>query len=337
MKPTPKPPSWPDRLLTWLIAPHLREEVLGDLHERFHRRAERLGETQARRRYWREVLAYVRPAFIKRKRSQYPQPTHTDMLQNYFKVAFRNLVKNRVYSFINIFGLASGMAVAMLIGLWVYDELSYDKHHKNYDRIAMLWQFVSFGPEKAPYDVLPIPLAGELRSKYPDFESVSLSVFRKVILASGDQKFAKTGSYVEPDFTGIFSLNLLAGSRFGADDVNAILLSQSVAETIFGSANPINKLVKLDNKQSAKVVGVYDDFPSNSAFKDVLFLAPWKLFVALDEGAKRDLNEWDSNSYQIYAQLKPGADFDAVSAKIKDIRVKRDNPPAINPNFSCIR
>ncbi|RRA99949.1 ABC transporter permease [Larkinella rosea] len=328
-----KPPRIPDKLLTWLIAPHLREEVLGDRHERFFRQAERLGETRARRRYWRDALAYVRPAFINRKSSAYPQPTNTDMIRNYFKVAFRNLVKNRVYSFINIFGLASGMAVAMLIGLWVYDELSYDKHNKNYDRIGMLWQFVSFGPEKSPYDVMPIPLAAELRNKYPDFESVSLSVFRKAILTTGDQKFAKTGSYVEPDYTGIFSLNMLAGSRFGSDDVNAVLLAKSVSEAIFGSADPINKLVKVDNKQSAKVVGVYEDFPSNSAFKDVFFLAPWKLFAAIDDGAKRDQNEWDSNSYQVYVQLKPGADFDAVSAKIKDIRMKRDNPPRYKPEF----
>ncbi|MGA0557901.1 ABC transporter permease [Larkinella sp. VNQ87] len=327
------PPRIPDRILTWLVAPHLREEVLGDRHERFFRQVEQVGEARARRRYWRDMLAYLRPTFIRRKPSEFPQPTNTDMLQNYFKVAFRNLVKNRVYSFINIFGLASGMSVAMLIGLWVYDELSYDKHNKNYDRIGMLWQFVSFEPEKSSYDVLPIPLAAELRNKYPDFESVSLSVFRKAILGSGDQTFARTGNYVEPDFADIFTINLLAGSRFGADDINAILLSKSVADAIFGSADPINKLLKLDNKQSARVVGVYEDFPSNSAFRDVLFLAPWKLFSAIDDGAKRDRNEWDSNSYQVYVQLKPGADFGAVSAKIKDIRMKRDNPPRYKPEF----
>jgi putative ABC transport system permease protein len=153
----PCPPRWLDRLLAWLLAPHLREEILGDLHERFQLRAQRLGEPKARRRYWWEVLAYLRPAFMKRKPSEYSKPTNTDMIQNYFKIAFRNLIKNRVYSFINIFGLATGMAVAMLIGLWIYDELSYNKQFKNHDRIAQLWQFVTFGPEKSSYAVLPIP------------------------------------------------------------------------------------------------------------------------------------------------------------------------------------
>ncbi|MFC5410143.1 ABC transporter permease [Larkinella bovis] len=328
-----KPPRFADRLLTWLVAPHLREEVLGDRHERFLRQVEQLGEARARRRYWRDLLAYVRPEFIRRRPSEFPEPIHTDMLRNYLKIAFRTLAKNRVYSFINIFGLASGMAVAMLIGLWVYDELSFDRHHKNYDRIGMLWQFVSFGSEKSSYDVMPIPLAAELRNKYPDFESVSLSVFREAVLTSDDQKFARTGHYVEPDFMRIFSLDLLKGSRFGPDDVNAILLSESVAEAIFGDENPLNQLVKLDNKQSVRVVGVYEDFPDNSTFKDAFFLAPWKLFAAIDDGAKRDRNEWDSNSYQVYVQLKPGAGFDAVSAKIKDVRMKRDNPPRYKPEF----
>ncbi|KAA9346672.1 ABC transporter permease [Larkinella humicola] len=330
----PCPPRWPDKLLTWLIAPHLHEEVLGDLHERFHRRAERLGGIKARRRYWREVLAYVRLSFIKRKPSAYSKPTNTDMISNYFKIAFRNLVKNPAYSFINIFGLATAMAVAMLIGLWMYDELSFDKQPKHYDRIAQLWQFVKFDAEKSSYAVLPIPLANELRSKYPDFESVSLAVSREAVLdATGNQKFTKIGKYVEPGFTKMMSLTMRTGTDAGLNDVNSILLSESTAAAFFGSANPVNQLVKLNNKRNLRVSGVYEDFPSNSTFSDVSFLAPWKLFVAIDAGAKDSQNKWDNNDYQIFAQLKPGADFEEVSAKIKDIRMKMDNPPGYKPEF----
>ncbi|MBC3785134.1 ABC transporter permease [Spirosoma utsteinense] len=254
------------------------------------------------------------------------------MVRNYLKIAFRNLVKNKVYSFINIFGLAAGMAVAMLIGLWIFDELAFDKHTKNYDRIAQLWQFVKFDVEKSSYDAVPIPLAEELRSNYPDFEAVSLSAQRSGILAAGEKKFVKTGNYVEPDFTKMLSLNMLAGSAAGLNDVNAILLSESVANALFDS-NPINKLLKLDNKQTMKVVGIYSDFPDNSTFKNVLFIAPWKLLLATNDDTRSQQDQWDSNSYQILAQLKPGADFGQVSAKIKDIRMKRDDPPAYKPEF----
>ncbi|MEO6288072.1 MAG: ABC transporter permease [Dyadobacter sp.] len=255
------------------------------------------------------------------------------MLRNYFKIAFRILLKNKGYSAINIGGLSVGMAVATLIGLWVYDELSFDKNHKNYDRVAQVRQFVKFDVEKAMYDVMPIPLAEELRSKYAEFESVSLSKGQSYILTSGEKKFSKTGSAVEPAFTDIMSVKMLAGTRAGLAEVNSILLSKSLAGAFFGNDNPINKLISIDNKQTVRVTGVYDDFPENSSFKEVYFLTPWRLLIAMDAGAKRSQDQWDENSYQIYAQLKSGADFGVVSGKIKDIRVNRADPPGYKPEF----
>lgn len=113
------------------------------------------------------------------------------MIRNYFKIAWRNLLKNISYSVINIGGLAVGMAVALLIGLWIYDELSFDRYHKNHGRIAQVMQHVSFDVEKATYDVTPIPLAEEIRSKYPDFKSVSLSKRQGFILSSGIKNWRK--------------------------------------------------------------------------------------------------------------------------------------------------
>ncbi|MVM32544.1 FtsX-like permease family protein [Spirosoma sp. HMF4905] len=327
-------PRFATRLLHLFCAPHRLDELESDLDELFQQRVKHLGLQKARWRYVKDVLSLMRPSLMKRQPTNaYPNPAITTMLRNYLTVAFRNLLKNRVYSFINIFGLASGMAVAMLIGLWMYDELSFDKHTKNYDRLAKLWQFVKFDVEKSSYDVMPIPLAQELRSKYPDFESVGLSVTRNVILASGDRKLLKLGNYVEPDFINMLSPDIVSGTRFGNNDINSILLSESLANAMFGTESPLNKLIKLDNKQTVNVAGVYKDFPANSTFNDVTFLVPWKFFEANTENAKRDRTDWDSNSYQIYVQLKPGADFAQVSAKIKDIRMKRDNPPGYKPEF----
>src|SRR5688572_27263212 len=101
------------------------------------------------------------------------------MLKSYFKIAWRNLKKGGLYSFINIGGLAIGMTVAMIIGLWVWDELSFDKYHKNYSRIGQLWQFVKFDEEKSSFNSLPIPLAEELRNKYPEFEAVSVTTYNR--------------------------------------------------------------------------------------------------------------------------------------------------------------
>ena len=303
-------PRWATRLLRWLLAPHRLDELEDDLDELFQQRVREVGLRKARWRYVKDMVSLMRPSLMKRQpTSEYPNPATTTMLRNYLKIAFRNLAKNRVYSFINIFGLATGMAVALLIGLWIYDELSYDRQSKNYDRIAQVWQFVKFDAEKSSYNVMPIPLAGEIRSNYPDFEAVSLSVQRNVVLASGDTKIAKTGDYVEPMFTKIFSLNILAGTDAGLTDVNSILLSESVAKAFFGSENPVNKLLKLGNKQDVKVVGVYEDFPQNSTFEDVSFLAPWKLFLATDNDVKQAQDQWDNNQLQSICPAQTGGRF----------------------------
>jgi len=329
-----QPPRWADRLLEWFCAPHLLEEVQGDLYERFEKNLRLFGLQIARKEYVLGVLGFIKPFALKRKTSVTSPLYIQIMISNYFKVAFRNLLKYKGYSFINIFGLATGMAVTMLIGLWVYDELSYNKHFKNYDRLGHLYQFVKFDTEKSTYNVMPIPLAEELRGKYPDFEAVSLSTNTlSLILASGEKKLLKSGNYVEPSFLDMLSVKMVSGNKNGLKDVNAILVSESLAKDLFGLENPLDKVIKINNKESVKVVGVYEDFPSNTSFKDVLFLAPWSLYEASSDYVRRIKDQWDENSYQIYAQLKSGADFGTVSAKIKDIRVNRDNPPAYRPEF----
>ena len=255
------------------------------------------------------------------------------MLKNYFKIALRNLQKNRVYSSINIVGLSVGMAVAMLIGLWIHDELSFNNYFKNYDRIAQVWQFVTFDIKKSTYGVVPIPLADELRTKYSDFESVSMSKNQALNLTFGEKKFFRSGSAVEPAFTEMMSLKMLSGNRSGLLDINSILLSESLAKAFFGEENALNKLIRIDNKVTVRVTGVYEDFPQNTAFKEISFLTPWNLLLSMDSYAKSALYQWDENSFQLYAQLKSTANFDQVSSKIKDIRMRRDDPPAYKPEF----
>lgn len=256
------------------------------------------------------------------------------MLKNYFKTAWRNLRKNRVYSFINIGGLAIGMSVAMIIGLWVWDEVSFDKAHKNYNRLAQAWQFVKFDAEKSAYNSVPIPLASEIRKKYPEVDAVSVSTYnRDAILSSGEKKLTRTGMYAEPDFPKMMTPEMIAGTGNGLNDLHSILVSQSLAKALFADEDPLNKVIRLDNKTEAKVTGVYKDFPINSTFKETFFIAPWKLFTTMDEYGNYANDKWDENSFQIFVQLKDGADINNLSAKIKDTRMKLENPPAYKPEF----
>ena len=247
------------------------------------------------------------------------------MFTNYLKVARRNLLKSKLYSFINITGLAAGMAVAMLIGLWIWDELSYDKYNTNYDRIAAVMQQTTVNGEVGTNYSCPVALANELRNSYTgEFKHVVLSWWnREHILSFGNTKFTRIGKFMEPEAPSLLSLKMLQGSQDGLKDPSSIMISASVAKTIFGNDNPIDKLMLIDNKLNVKVTGVYEDFPDASRFRDVTFIAPWQLFASSDELIKSVKNSWGFDAAEIFVQLADNADMQKTSAKIKNSKLNK--------------
>ena len=330
----PTPPLLADKMLRLFCAPHLLESIQGDLHEAFIYKAERYGIKKARLDYWWEVLGFFKPRYISRKnapnqwKNDYSSNSllRIDMLKNYLKIAFRNLAKNKGYSAINIGGLSLGMAVAMLIGLWIHDEFAFNKYHKNYDRIAKVMQKGAFNNEVFNNEYMPAPLGKELAVKFADdFEYVIMSSWTSEhILAYGDRKFTRKGNYLSAEAPDMFSLNMKQGTRAGLKDQNSILLSESVAQALFGTENPIDKIVKLDNSMNLRVTGVYQDLPYNTEFRDLSFIAPWSLYVATQNWVKTAIenNEWNNNSWQILVQISPNSNFATVSGKIRNLKLE---------------
>lgn len=247
------------------------------------------------------------------------------MFTNYLKVARRNLLKSKLYSFVNITGLAAGMAVAMLIGLWIWDELSYDKYNKNYDRIAAVMQQTTVNGEVSTNYPCPIVLANELRNSYSgEFKHVVLSWWnREHILSFGNTKFTRIGKFMEPEAPSLLSLKMLLGTHDGLKDPSSIIISASVAKTIFGDDNPIDKMMLIDNQLNVKVTGVYEDFPDASRFKDVTFIAPWQLLASSDELIKNVKNSWGFDAVEIFVQLADNADMQKTSVKIKNSKLNK--------------
>ena len=239
------------------------------------------------------------------------------MLRNYLKIAMRNLVKNKVYSFINIGGLAVGMAVAMLIGLWIWDELSFNKSFKNYERIGQLYQNRTFDGKIGTYNIVPMPLGKELRTNYPDFEAVTLATNGEHIVAFNDTKITKRGMYVEPAFTKMFSLEMLNGVQNGLEGGNTVMLSKTMAQALFDNADPIGKIVRIDNKIDLAVTGVFQDFSKNSGFAEIEMLASWAVYLSVDTQARNFVDYWGTNNWQCYVQLNETADLSQAQAKIK--------------------
>lgn len=247
------------------------------------------------------------------------------MFKNYFKTAIRNLVKSKGYSAINIGGLSVGMAVVMLIGLWIWDEFSWDRNFRNYDRIVQVMQNQTFNGEVGSQVSVPAVMGAEIREKFgSDFKYVLQSSWNfQHTLAIGERKFLKQGSYFEPGVIDMLSLNILKGSRDALKDPYSIVLSSSVATTLFGKEDPVNKIVKLDNKYDVKVTAVYEDIPFSSTFRELTYILPWDLYLSSNPWIQKMENPWGSNFTQTYAMLADRADVKQVSAKIRDVKYNR--------------
>ncbi len=242
------------------------------------------------------------------------------MLKNYFKIAWRNMLKSKVYSLINIIGLAIGMTVALLIALWIIDELSFDHYHANHTTLAQVMTTQTFNGETGTGQAVAMPLGNELRSKYAaDFKQVSMASWNfGHILATGDKKISKSGMWVEPMFPVMFSLKMVKGSQQGLSDPSSILLSASVANALFGKEDAMNQLVKLDNKESYKVTGVYEDLPRNTSLYDTRILLSWNKYITTQDWLKGAMTQWGNHSFQLYVQVNGNADMAKVTAKIRN-------------------
>ena len=261
----------------------------------------------------------------------------THMIKNYLKIAWRSLIKNKAQSFINISGLSVGMAVTMLIGLWITDELAYNKNYKNYDAVAQIARKeVVKGDAYIAEDNnnLPIPLANELRTSYGNyFKNVALvSNIQEHIISFNNNLFSRKGLYAEPGFTGIFSPEMVAGTSQEFNSPDAVLINESTAKSIFGTADPIGKVIKLDAKQSLKVTGVFKDLPYSAKFSEISFLCPWSALVASQKGVQDNLGNWANSSFEIYIQAKPGVPMTKISDAIQNVYWSKIDHSASGPN-----
>ena len=253
------------------------------------------------------------------------------MFTNYFKIAWRNLTRNRVYSGINILGLALGMAIVLLIGAWINDELGYNKSFANYSRIAYVLHHTTHNGHVQTQDSHPFALGAELREHYAgDFKRVAVIGHPDghILQTEAGQPISNTGIYAQPALIGILALPMLAGSA-GLEDPSSMLLARSQAKALFGDADPLNKSIRIDNKITLKVTGVYEDVPENSDLKGINYMMNWTAFEKMQPWVKENEPEWNANSFGIIAELQPGADVARVNAKIKgalDGHGRKDKP-----------
>jgi putative ABC transport system permease protein len=251
------------------------------------------------------------------------------MLRNYLKIAWRNTLNNKVYSALNIVGLATGMAVALLIGLWVFNQLSYDHFLPNYQQ-AYAVKVNYTNPQEGTHtsDAVALPLAGVLRSTIPGIKYVAeadLVDFPTHDFMVGDKKLIINGGTVAPDFLKIFQYPLVKGNVNSVlKDPFSIVLDESTAKALFGDDDPVNKTIRIDNQHDVKVTGVMKDFPADASMQ-FHFLMPFSYAEEAFSFVKNARSQWDNSSFQTFVGLQPGVTSAQVAAKIKNL-VYQNNP-----------
>ena len=246
------------------------------------------------------------------------------MFKNYFNIAFRNLKKYKGFSFINILGLAVGMACTLLILLWVQDELSYDRFFPNADRLCRVIDSEKYSNgEESLFSLNPPSLAPVLVNQYPEIvDAARLRTVKSSVVEYGNKKFTENYlTFVDPSFLKMFKLTFIRSeSNNPLSDISSVVLAQETAEKYFGNADPVGKVIRVDNRFNFKVTGVIKNVPSNSHLK-IDFLFPFKAIKDFGFTQKG----WDSFAHTTYVLLAKEADYNTVSKKIKNTIIQNSS------------
>jgi putative ABC transport system permease protein len=243
------------------------------------------------------------------------------MFKNYFKTAWRNLVNNKVYSAINIFGLATGMGVALLIGLWVYDQTSYDRFLPGYQQAYQVkYNYNNNGEIRTQIEVC-IPLADALKKDVPEI-AYTAPAFGPAnygtltdILAVNNKKISPVGMIAGAEFLKIFQFPLVEGNADNAlKDPASIVLSQSTAKALFGNVDPINRIVRF-NSDNLKVTAIIKDIPRNSTLQ-FDYITPFSAFTS-GGWVKAATTNWNHTFFKLYAALKPNVTYEQMEPKAR--------------------
>jgi len=270
------PPKLADRFLLWFLRDDLAEEVRGDLREQFYTNLGRISGFQARLIYWIQVINYLRPFAIRNLNASYSNFYHYHMFQSHFKIGWRNLTKQKMYSAIKIGGLALGITACLLIALFVRNELSYDRQFPDRDRIYRLIGVYRMKAVIPKNTYFPAPMAGTLKKDFPEVEAAGRFVASELLGGGGKlvRRADKAENFYEEGIIYFDQelLNILK-PRFAYGDLSqalsepyTIAIAKGIADKYFPGEDPLGKILIVNNneKQSYRITGVFEDFPSTS-------------------------------------------------------------------------
>lgn len=245
------------------------------------------------------------------------------MFKSYLRIAFRNIFRSKLFSIVNILGLTFGMSSALLIFLWVNDELGVNQFHSRIDRIYKVMENQTYSEGRIfTFEATPAPMAPVLASEYPEIEAATRWTWpTNPLLQYGDKSFKDEGRWVDPEFLYMFDFPLVRGDKATAlKDKNSIVLTQRLAKKLFGDEDPMGKVIVMDTKESYQVSAIISDPPENSQLK-FEYLAPFHKWF---DDNKSWLDSWGNNNIRTFVLLKEGSNAEEFGKKFKD-EVKNHN------------
>ena len=239
------------------------------------------------------------------------------MLTNYFKTALRNLLRNKGFSVINILSLTIGITCTILILLWVQDEISFNKFHANYKSVYQVMANRNFNNQLLTDKNMVMPLAKTIQEEIPQIKYAVVTTRDQAhVLSAGDQKIKKRGYTVSEHFFDMFPWKFIKGNAATAiQDAYSLILTESTARAFFGSADPISKIIKIDNKYDAKVTAVVADVPGNSTFQFEFI----NTFNYDDTNVKQAMDNWGYSSWNVFIQPVAGASMKLIEKRINEV------------------
>ena len=236
------------------------------------------------------------------------------MLNNYIKISFRNLKKNKGFTGINIIGLAIGMAAAILILLWVRSEMTYNRTFAKTDQLYIVGNKDKWNGNIEVYFMTPKPMAEAIKTDFPELKKITrVSPVDNFTFQIGDNNIKSgSGIFADSTFLSMFNPSIIeGGSKFALRNSSEIILTETFAQNLFGTTDVVGKLINIDDTEAVSVSAVVEDFPVNSSFNTFKYILPWTF---LEKIGKSDDN-WHNNSIYTYIETAPSADISSIQAR----------------------
>jgi ABC-type antimicrobial peptide transport system permease subunit len=237
------------------------------------------------------------------------------MFKNHFKIAVRNLLKSKSFSFVNILGLTIGMAAAMLILLWIQNELEHDRFYPKINRIYKMYNRDKFNGEMWAWSSTPKIMAPTIKKDYPEVEDATRFSQQSFLLTVGDKKLNEQAAFVDSSFLSMFDMPLIKGNSASLNGNYTIVITEKLAKNLFGNEDAMGKIIKIDSVDNFTVTGILKNSNNTSFYYD--FLLPWSYKIKI----KGDDQYWGNNSVQTYVLLKENASQSAFDDKVKNITI----------------